>query len=275
MPPIMILGAMGAVFGVGLALTSKAFEVKSDPRAALIRESLPGVNCAACGYTGCDGFAAAVAAGEAAPNLCPVGGPAVAAKIGEIMGTEVGEMEKNAARVHCAGYIEIRSEKYEYDGIKTCAAASATALHGGPSSCRYGCLGFGDCARACAYGAVFVRDGIAGVIASRCTACGLCAKACPKKLISLEPARASYAVLCKNKDRGAVARAICAASCIGCMRCLKACQAGAITVADSLASIDQSKCVRCGECERVCPQRSIAHCDCLKERELEKGQETA
>ena len=260
LPPILILGVMGAVFGIGLAVASKAFEVGADPRIAQVREALPGVNCAACGYMGCDGYAAAVAAGEAPPNLCPVGGRAIAELIGGIMGVVAGPMEKKVARVHCSGRLEARQRKYAYDGMEACSAAST--LQGGPSACGYGCMGFGDCAKACAFGAIFVADGVAGVIAARCTACGMCVRSCPKKLISLVPAGASYSVLCKSNDRGAVAQKNCTAACIGCMRCRKACQFGAITVAGNLATIDHGKCSRCGECLRVCPQHCIARFEC-------------
>ena len=261
----MILGALGALFGVGLAFASKAFEVKLDPRIALVREALPGANCAACGYTGCDGYAAAVAAGEAAPNLCPVGGRAVAERIAGIMGVEAGAVAKKVARVHCAGRKGMRKDKYGYVGTKTCAAAAM--LHGGPSGCDYGCLGFGDCVKACAFGAMYMDDGVAAVIASRCTACGMCAGACPKKLVTLEAAEAGYTVLCMNKERGALTRKNCAVGCIGCMRCQKACLVGAARVADNLASIDQAKCSRCGECMHLCPQRCIAYFDCEAARE--------
>ena len=52
---------------------------------------LPGNNYGGCGYPGCSD-AAAIAAGEAPVNACPVGGGApVAAKIADIMGVEAGE----------------------------------------------------------------------------------------------------------------------------------------------------------------------------------------
>jgi Na+-translocating ferredoxin:NAD+ oxidoreductase RNF subunit RnfB len=251
---------MGIVFGIGLALASKAFEVKADERVAQIRDVLPGANCAACGYTGCDGYAAAVAAGEAEPNKCTVGGPDTAAKVAAIMGVEAGAMIRLTARVRCAGTADACKPKYDYDGIADCSAAQQ--LHGGPSSCGYGCVGFGSCVRACGFGAIYLEGGVARVIASRCAACGMCASACPKKLIELAPADASYAVRCMNKDKGMYVRKSCAAGCIGCMRCVKACLVQAISVKDSLASIDPDKCRRCGECIKVCPQKCISFFEC-------------
>ena len=47
---ILLLGALGLVFGTFLAFAAKKFEVKEDPRLTKIMEALPGVNCGACGY---------------------------------------------------------------------------------------------------------------------------------------------------------------------------------------------------------------------------------
>ncbi|MBS4022797.1 MAG: hypothetical protein KGZ79_10340 [Dethiobacter sp.] len=41
---------------------------------------LPGANCGACGYPGCEGFALAVVNGAAPAEGCPVGGAEVAEK---------------------------------------------------------------------------------------------------------------------------------------------------------------------------------------------------
>lgn len=54
-------------------------------------------------------------------------------------------------------------------------------------------------------------------------------------------------------------RTVCAYNkCAACMACVDACQHGAITVEDTLATcnaiIDSDKCVECGACQRVCPQ---------------------
>ncbi len=67
------LGVLGFIFGAGLAYASEKFKVEVDPRVELIIEALPGANCGACGYPGCQGFANAVVAGEAPTNGCPVG----------------------------------------------------------------------------------------------------------------------------------------------------------------------------------------------------------
>ena len=65
-----------------------------------------------CGFAGCSGLAAAIAKGEAEVGSCPVGGAAVAAKIGAIMGQEVGESVREVAFVKCAGTCENANADY-------------------------------------------------------------------------------------------------------------------------------------------------------------------
>ena len=88
---VAVLGILGAVFGLILAYASKVFAVEKDPREEAILGCLPGANCGGCGFPGCGGYAAAVAAGKAPVNACAAGGAAVAAQIAEIMGVAAGE----------------------------------------------------------------------------------------------------------------------------------------------------------------------------------------
>ena len=94
--PMLVFAAIGLAAGILLTVCSKIFEVKVDERVEAISEALPQVNCGACGFSGCDGYAAAVAAGEAEPNLCAPGGEAFAKAAGEILGVEV-KSEKRIA----------------------------------------------------------------------------------------------------------------------------------------------------------------------------------
>ena len=84
----LVITAIGIVVAAGLVYTGKKFAVKVDEREIAVREKLPGNNCGACGYAGCDALAAAIAKGDAPVNACPVGGAAAAEAIGDIMGTE-------------------------------------------------------------------------------------------------------------------------------------------------------------------------------------------
>ena len=69
-----VLTAVGLLVGLGLVFTGRKFHVDVDEKEQAVRAELPGNNCGACGFAGCDALAAAIAKGEAPVNSCPVGG---------------------------------------------------------------------------------------------------------------------------------------------------------------------------------------------------------
>ena len=144
--PVSIVTGAGLIAGLLLSIASKFFAVEVDETVAKLREVLPGANCGACGCAGCDEYAAKMAAGDAEPNLCPVGGAAVAAQLGEILGVSVGSIEPKRAVVRCRGHLQTSEYIMDYDGPKTCQAAKL--LYNGRTSCNYACLGYGDCVNA-------------------------------------------------------------------------------------------------------------------------------
>lgn len=247
----LVVGAIGLAAGVLIALMSHFFGVEENQRVKEVRACLPGINCGACGFKGCDDYAAALAEGKAKPNLCVPGAESTAEELGTLLGIEVEPPKDVVAFVHCNGNCEATTKKAEYAGVSGCSAAMM--LYGGPEACRYGCMGFGDCAAACPANAICMKDGIAHVDTSRCLGCGLCESICPKKIISMVPQETAVVVMCNNKDKGADARKACKNACIGCMKCVKTCPNGAITVTDNLAKIDYAKCTRCGLCASNCP----------------------
>lgn len=252
---VAIVSGLGLLFGVGLSYAAKVFEVEVDERVVQVREALPGANCGACGFTGCDGYAAAVVEGQVETNGCPVGGNNVAQQIAAIMGVEPGKIKRTAARVLCNGRSSVSNEKYDYQGINSCVAASQ--LFSGHKACSYGCLGHGDCVAACQFDAITITGGIARVIEDRCRACGMCVLACPKGLIELIDKTKKYSVICKSADKGAVTKSNCQVGCIGCMRCIKVCEHDAIHMDGTLAKIDYDKCTNCAQCSKVCPTMAI------------------
>lgn len=258
--PTYLIGGLGLIFGVGLAFASKKFEVKADGRIAEVREVLPGANCGACGFTGCDGFAEAVVAGKCSINGCPVGGDAVAKGISDILGVKAESAAAKTARVMCGGNYTSCKTKFDYSGIEDCTAAAN--LFGGPSACTYGCVGLGNCARACPFDAIEMVDGLARVIESKCKACEKCVAACPKKIIEMVPICDEYTVSCSSMDKGAIVRKSCNVGCIGCGKCSKVCPSGAITVNGTLAKINPELCTNCGECMKVCPTNAINRYKC-------------
>ena len=253
---IVVLGVLGALFGALLAYASKIFHVEVDPKQAQIRECLAGANCGGCGYPGCDGYAAAVARGEAPTNRCVAGGEATAAKVAEIMGVASSAADKMVAFVPCSGSLEAAELRFHFNGPEDCRAAM---LFGGKSSklCTFACIGLGNCTRACKFDAIHIVEGIARVDRSKCVGCGACADACPKSIIKLLPESQRVMPACSNKDKGGRVMKICDFGCIGCMKCQRECPADAIKVVDNLAVVDNDKCVKCGHCVDVCPRGVI------------------
>lgn len=243
---ILLLSGIGLLLGAGLGLAAHFMSVKENEKAVAILAELPGANCGACGFSGCAGYANALAESPAIrTNLCSVGGDAVAGKIAAMLGTTAAKTVKKTARVRCRGSEECRVHLADYEGVATCRAASM--LYNGGSGCLYGCLGLGDCATVCDVGAITVREGVAVVNADLCVACGKCKDACPKKLITLTPLT-TPTVLCRNPDKGAATKAVCSAGCVGCRLCEKACPNGAVVMENGVARISRTKCTGCGAC---------------------------
>ena len=250
-----VITVIGALVAAGLVYAGKKFHVEVDERVAQVRECLPGNNCGACGYAGCDAMAAAIAAGEAPANGCPVGGTPVAEAIAEIMGVKAEAVERKVAFVRCKGDCDVTRIQGNYVGIRDCRSAALSGI--AVKECDFGCLGLGSCEAVCPQGAIKVRNGAASVNPALCVACGLCVKACPKGLIELVPEKNHVMVQCSNKDRGPIVRKVCSAGCIGCSLCVRQCEAGAVTVTDNLAHIDYEKCTQCGKCAEKCPAKVI------------------
>lgn len=258
--PIVIATAtlvlIGLICAIILAVASKIFEVKINPKTEQIRSCLPGANCGACGYAGCDGYAHALAEKiETNTTLCTPGAAKVAADVADILGVAPAEVTRKVALVHCKGTCSNTDKKADYHGAKSCKAAKL--VYGGDGKCVYGCLGYGDCVTVCEYDAIHIEDGIARVDIDACTACGRCVKACPNALIEIIPTDKPVAVKCSNTEKGAIARKNCNVACIACMKCEKVCPTDAIKVENNLSRIDYDKCIACGACAEACPTDAI------------------
>lgn len=252
----VLVGGVGLFIGVFLGVAGKKFAVEVDEKEILVREELPGNNCGGCGYPGCDGLAAAIAKGEAPVNACPVGGAPVAAKIGAVMGEEVGDTVRMTAFVKCAGDCEKTTELYDYTGVADCKMISQMQ-NSGAKSCSFGCLGSGTCVKVCPFDAVHIVNGIALVDKEKCKACGKCVAACPRHLIELIPYDQQHAVACSSREKGKAVMNACKVGCIACKKCERECPAQAITIEDNLAHIDPEKCTNCGKCQETCPRKII------------------
>lgn len=257
--PIVIVAGIGLIAGIILALASTIMAVPKDERVEALEVALPGANCGACGYSGCSGYAEALAKGEAALGLCSPGGQEVADNCAAILGTEAGEVEYKAALVRCMGSYDNTSNKMNYDGLHSCSAAELLA--GGVTTCRYGCMGLGDCEAVCEYGAISICNGVAKIDPEKCTGCSKCVRACPKDLIKFVPKKPQAVVRCSSCDRGPAVMKVCKIGCIGCKKCEKVCKYDAVTVKDFCAYIDAEKCTACGECVEACPRNVITMVD--------------
>ena len=251
-----ILAAIAVICAVLLTLASNLFGVKENEKFAPIRDCLPGANCGACGYSGCDAYAKALAEGQStATALCVPGGKDAALAISEILGVEAGAIIERVAYVSCNGNCDAVEKKYDYQGHPTCRSANMT--YSGDKMCTFACLGYGDCADVCPKDAIRVVNGVAKVDPVKCIGCGICVRTCPNSIIRLINADQIVTVTCSNHDKGALTRRYCKNGCIGCGKCARTCPNEAITVANNLATINYSKCVKCGKCAEVCPTHCI------------------
>jgi Na+-translocating ferredoxin:NAD+ oxidoreductase RNF subunit RnfB len=253
--PVLILGGLGVIFGIGLSIASKKLTVAADPRLERIHGLLPGANCGACGGAGCFGFAEDLLSGKRSPDACKIADDAIKEKIASVLGETLQKKTPMTAVLHCYGGKKV-GERAVYQGIEDCIAADG--VQGGQKDCVWGCLGFGTCARVCPFGAIMMLpEGIPRVDEAQCRACNKCVPACPKKLFSLIPQASRVYVACSSCDSGHDTAGACPVGCIACRACEQACPVDAIHVTDDLAVIDYAKCTSCGSCVTVCPMKTI------------------
>ena len=181
MTALLLMLGIGAVCGIVLSLSSKVFYVYEDPRIAQIENVLAGANCGGCGYAGCSAAAEAVVTGKEMPTVCIINSKENVEAISGIMGVDAGAAETPLSYNLCEGGNRA-DDKFHYMGVSSCKALAA--MYGGKRVCEIGCLGLGDCVKACQFDAVHLGPkGYPVVDEEKCVGCGACQKACPKDII--------------------------------------------------------------------------------------------
>ncbi len=246
---VTMLG-LGLALAIVLLIANERLKVEVDPRVEQIAGLLPHASCGGCGFAGCDQYARAVLTNPQLIGKCAPGGADVAAKIAGVLNVQISNSGPPVRPiVRCRAHTGDRTYYASYRGIESCTAANALT---NAQACRFGCLGFGDCVRACQFEALRIVDGLATVNYKKCTGCAACSKACPRNLIEMVPFHHDpmLAVACSSKENGKTTRAMCQVGCLGCGLCVK--QSDAFKTEDNLARLDYTKYEPSGPNEAAC-----------------------
>jgi len=238
-PAGRIMLGLGLGFAIVLLIASERLKVQVDPKVEQVHLALPNLDCGACGFAGCAKYAKALLENPQLLGKCAPGGPQTAGAIAAILNLQISDSGPSQRPVvHCCAHSEDKTFYARYEGIPSCTAANAMA---NAQACKFGCLGFGDCTKACKFGAFHVIEGLATVDYGKCTGCTACSKACPRGLIVMVPFRSDsvMTVACSSKETGKVTRSMCKVGCIGCGLCAK--QTDVFVVEDNLARVNYEK----------------------------------
>ncbi len=153
---LLAIPLIAAAIGYALGYAAIHLKVEGDPLVEEISALLPNGQCGQCGFPGCSQAAKAMATGEAAPDVCPPGGPALAQKIAAVLGVTLDSSSSKGPQVAAISMDE--------------------------------CDGCGRCIKQCTYDAIVgAPKQLHGVISEACTGCGACVSVCPHAGISLYP----------------------------------------------------------------------------------------
>jgi len=256
----VVLFGLTLVFATLLGIAKEKLRVEEDPRIPQVLDALPAANCGGCGFAGCADFAKAVVEQRIECNGCPVGGSATAARVAEILGVEIVQTHPYRPVIHCAARTEDKLGLVPYEGVRNCAEAHVVGV---TQACTYGCLGFGDCSRACTYDALHMVQGKPVIDYEKCTGCGACVRACPRDIIEQIPFKQEQmlVVACSNKEPGRNVKQVCKVGCIGCKICQRL-FADLFEVKDNLSLLNYETYTGCENLAPLmekCPAEALVH----------------
>lgn len=252
--------AFAALLGLGLAVAARKFKVEKDKKVEELIEVLPGLNCGACGYAGCESYAEALSSGsDEDASKCSPGGAEVRSGLGKALGLEVdGSAVRMVARLACAGGDGVAVREFLYNGYQDCEAAK---IHfDGDKGCKHGCLGLGSCVKSCPVDAIsYTNDGLVKVDPDKCIGCEICVAVCPTGSMKMIPAETQWFVACNSTDKAKVTKSLCSVGCIGCRICERKYPDAGFIVTENLSVLDYT--VKNGEQQAAaadaCPPKCI------------------
>jgi RnfABCDGE-type electron transport complex B subunit len=260
---VLVLGLTGLGFSLLLAFLSKKLKVEEDPLVAQVLAALPGLNCGACGFSGCRAFAEAIIKEKQLFKGCLPGGNEINTTLSKILGIDNVVSTKTTAICRCGAQEGEKKASTRYQGISTCKAAD---IIGGAIDCLYGCLAFGDCISVCPTGAITLENKKIYVDPKKCISCAKCVTACPRKLFEIVPVKEEYGayfVACNNKEKCKYVRDVCGRGCISCGICVRV-NDSPFYLKDNLSYIDYSRIKGkqpLEEAKSKCPTKCILNVD--------------